>query len=492
MPLIFCSAMLIAGHAAYGQADSATIERIVQEGKTNSQAPALLKYLSKDIGHRLTASPNLDRAYKWTVNKFKEFGCVNVHLEEWSEWPVGFHRGKSTGSMTKPESRQFEFTTASWFAGTNGRAKGQAIIAPKTIAEFNSARHLYKGKWLIYPEGVPRPPRARAGQEPPTISDELKARLEVEQILDQAQILGRVSGSRNELVLTSGNFRDLDFENLSPQVSITVRKSDMDAVMNNLSAGTPVELAFDLNHKFFKGPIKNYNVIAEIPGTDLKDEVVIMGGHLDTWDGPGTEGAADNGNGIATALEAARILNKIGAKPRRTIRFILFTGEEQGLFGSVAYVQKHKDEMDKISAVFIEDGGANYEGGTYALESMLPEFQPIVEVMNKAFPDLPYKMRTVTAMPRGGGSDHVPFNAVGVPGFFWDEVGHVDYNFVHHTQHDTLERVPKNFLIQSATNNAVTCFILAMSPQMMPRAPKPATPAPEPANTQSGHDHDHN
>lgn len=477
-------------HLGSAQADSSVIQKIINEGKTNNQAPAHLKYLSKNIGHRLTASPNLDRAYKWTQQKFKEFGCVNVHLEEWSEWPVGFHRGKSSGAMTKPEKKSFEFTTPSWGAGTNGRTKGQAIIAPKSIEEFNSARHLYKNKWVIYPEGIPRTPRTRPGQEPPAIDDALKARLEVEKVLDNAQILGRVAGSRNELVLTSGNFRDLDFNNLPTQVAITVRKSDMDSIVGHLSSGKPVELEFDLNHKFVKGPIKNYNVVAEIPGTDLKDEVVIMGGHIDTWDGPGTEGAADNGNGVATALEAARILNKVGIKPRRTIRFVLFSGEEQGLFGSLAYVQMHKEEMDKISAVFIEDGGANYEGGTYALESMLPEFQPIVDAMNQAFPDLPYKMRTVNAMPRGGGSDHVPFNAIGVPGFFWDEVGTVDYNFVHHTQHDRFELVPSNYLIQSATNSALACYVVAMSKNMMPRAPKPAATGGSTTQNPDPHDHD--
>lgn len=470
---ILAISLLVAG-VSHAQTESSVLDKIVNEGKNNSQARQILNYLSRDIGHRLTASPNLDKAYQWTMAKFKEFGCVNVRLEEWSEWPVGFHRGPSTGKIIAPEAMDLEFTTPAWTAGTKGPARGAAVLNPKTKADFEAVKDSLKGKWVVYDTPMPRAPRGRQGQAPPEPTGELKERLELEEMISKAGILGRITASRSDLVITSGQW-NIDPENLPTDVQVLLRKTDHDKTVAWIKEGKPVQFEFNLNHTFIKGPRKNYNVVAEIPGTEKPDEVVIMGAHIDTWDGPGSEGAADNGNGSTVTLEAARILNKIGLKPKRTIRFVLFSGEEQGLYGSRAYVEMHKDTLDKISAVFIEDGGGNYEGGTYALESMVPMFDPVLEVMNKAFPDLPMKIRTVAVMPRGGGSDHVPFNAVGVPGFFWDEVGTFDYTYVHHTQHDKATRIPENYLVQSATNSAVTLAVMANAPTMMPRAPQPAT-----------------
>lgn len=256
----------------------------------------------------------------------------------------------------------------------------------------------------------------------------------------------------------------------------------MDAILAKLDAKQEVILEFNMDNKFIKGPRKCYNVIAEIPGTEKPEEMVIISGHLDSWDGPGSEGALDNGTGTVVALEAARILCKAGAKPKRTIRFILWTGEEQGLFGSQAYVKNHKDELDKISAVFVDDGGTNYEGGvscTADMEPMLREaFKPAIE----AFPELPMKISIVSKIPRGGGSDHAPFNAAGVPGFFWFETGRSNYGFVHHTQNDRYEQAIPEYMVQSGTNSAATAYIVACAPTLLPREPKPAPTPPAPSS----------
>lgn len=471
--------LLLFSALVHAQADQATLDKIVAEGKNNNQVMRHLDYIANSIGHRLTTSPNLDRAYYWTMAQFKEFGCVNVHMEQWGEWPVGFHRGPSTAKMTSPEEFNFEFTTPSWTQGTNGPVKAKAVVAPTTMEEFEKVESQLKGAWVVYKAAPPRLPRTQ-GSNPPTLTAAQKDRLAVENEIANSGILGRVLPSNNELVLTGGSYSNKTASSHPMDINVTIRKSDMAKVFEQIDAGKPVELEFNLNNRFIEGPIKNYNVIAEIKGTEKPDEVVILGAHMDSWDGPGSQGAADNGTGMSTVLEAARILNTIGAKPKRTIRFILFSGEEQGLFGSRGYVETHKDEMDKISCVFIEDGGANYEGGAPALESMIPMFQPIMDTMNAAFPDMPVKMRTVAQMPRGGGSDHASFNAVGVPGFFWDEVGTFDYTFIHHTQHDYFSRVPSNYMIQSATNSAVACYVMANAATMLPRAPKPATPPPAP------------
>ena len=468
----------LAASTVYAQADEATLARIVDEGKNNSRAMKLLNYMCTRIGHRLTSSESLDKAYIWTQEKFKEFGCVNVHLEQWGEWPVGFQRMKSSGRLLGATPRELQFTTPSWTEGTHGRKRGNVVLAPTTKAEFDSVKATLKGAWVLYKAAPPRPPRGRPGEAAPAITPEVQAALDLQKSISEAGILGSVQGSGNELVLTGGNYRDKTYENHPKDVSITIRKSDLEAILKAMEPGKPVQLEFDINQKFIPGPRKHYNVIAEIPGTEKPDEIVIVGGHLDSWDGPGSQGAADNANGTIAAIEAARILNRAKARPKRTIRFILFTGEEQGLFGSREYVRQHAAEMPKISAVFIEDGGANPESGTYGLESMQPMLKLISDVSNKAFPDLPMVNRVVTVMPRGGGSDHVPFNAVGVPAFFWDEKGSQDYNFVHHTQNDTVDLVPEKYLVQSATNEAVAAFIVACEAGMMPRD---VPPAPRPA-----------
>jgi Zn-dependent M28 family amino/carboxypeptidase len=269
----------------------------------------------------------------------------------------------------------------------------------------------------------------------------------------------------------------LKWEELPKDVRVTIRKKDADTVIYNLEQGKKVTLEFDLEQRFVKGPVPIYNVIAEIPGTERPDEVVIVSGHLDSWNGPGSEGALDNGTGTMVALEAARILMKVGAKPKRTIRFIMWTGEEQGLLGSRAYVEKHKDEMSKISCVFVDDGGTNYEGGVTCTKDMEPLMRMALTPAMKAFTDLPMEIRIVERIPRGGGSDHASFNAVGVPGFFWFETGRSDYNYVHHTQHDKYEMAIPEYLVQSSTNAAAASYIMASAPTLLPRE-APVTPPP--------------
>src|SRR5690606_17780882 len=169
-------------------------------------------------------------------------------------------------------------------------------------------------------------------------------------------------------------WRNLNFDRLPKDVEIQVRQSDYDYMNSRLADGMKIEVEVDLQHTFTNGPIPVYNTIAEIPGTVWPDEVVIVSAHLDSWDGPGSQGTTDNGTGSAVTLEAARLLMSAKARPKRTIRFILWTGEEQGLLGSRAYVNALREtgELDKVSAVFVDDGGTNYEGGLQCIESQVP------------------------------------------------------------------------------------------------------------------------
>lgn len=446
--IVFCVALL---SGALAEADPATLDRIVAEGKQHSQVMAHLEHLAKRIGPRLTASPQLDRAYQWTMSRFREFGCKNVRLEQWGEWPLGFERGRTqTGRMIAPVNRQFEFTTRAWTSGTRGAVRGIAIRAPLTKTDLLAARPLLKGAWIISAdtEAVPED----------GVVDAVNA----------AGIAGRVFAASGERLITSGRW-DVKMNDVSPITRVTVRRSDMDAILSKLDLRERVILEFNIDNRFVRGPRKNYNVIADILGTEKPDEMVIVGGHLDSWDGPGSEGAQDNGTGISVALEAARILGRARARPKRTIRFVLWTGEEQGLHGSRAYVEKHRAELGKISAVFVEDGGTNYQGGLDCTAEMEPILKKALETAAKAFPELPVTTRVVRQIPRSGDSDHHPFNVAGVPGFFWRETGRGDYSYVHHTQNDRLEAVIPEYLVQSAVNTAAVAYAIACEQELLPR-----------------------
>lgn len=459
--LLLALACLCVGARAQGDPD--VVAKIIDEGKRNNQTRSHLEYLTGQIGARLTTSLALQRACEWTAKKFREFGCVDVHLEEWGEWPVGFDRGRGhVGRMVTPFARNFEFTTRSWTPGTNGLQRGEAVKLPESVdvAKLNAAK--FKGAWVIMPQL-----QGRVTPEQREAQDAIWA------VVKAAGALGQVTGSRNELVITSGNY-NFKWEDRPTDVSIQVRASDFAFINEAMSSGY-TSLEFNLVQSMRQGPVKLYNVVADIKGTEFPDEVVIVSGHLDSWDGPGSTGTCDNGTGTMVALEAARLLMAAGAAPKRTIRFIMWTGEEQGLHGSRRYVEMHANELDKISAVFVDDGGTNYSGGLVCIDSMKDMLEAATAPLNEAFPTLPVTIRSQASMPRGGGSDHASFNARGVPGFFWSETGVADYNYVHHTQHDNIGSAINAYLIQSSVAAAVTSYNVACASTMLPRAPQPTS-----------------
>jgi len=459
---LFPAAAFAAGGGAVPMGDPATIAKIVDEGKNHSHVMDYLTTLTQKIGPRLTGSPELTKAENWAMGQFKKMGCVNVHLEKWGDIPVGFDRGpEQVAHMVEPFESEIVFTTQAWTNGTNGIQRGKVVKAPATPEEVASMKASLKGCWVLMPSAAP----AAGGGRPAAPNTLFEA-------IDKTEALGTISGSRNELVITSGRYTDKKFESHPGLPRILVRKSDYDRLNRNVDFGRNTVVEIGAQNRWFKGPVAVNNVVAEIKGTEKPDEVIIVSGHLDSWNGPHSQGALDNGTGSSTALEAARILTKVGAKPKRTIRFILWTGEEQGLFGSTDYVAKHAAELDKISAVLVDDGGTNYQGGYQGIESQREYFETAMAPSIAAFPDMPQKFVVQAQMPRGGGSDHVPFNAKGVPGFFTIETGRSDYGFVHHTQHDRLEMAIPEYLVQSATNHAIVSYNLACAPGMVPRQPK--------------------
>lgn len=478
------SALLLAlTGAVAAQASSSDVERLIDEGKNRNQAYKTLTHFTTKFGPRLTGSPNLARAQEWAVKHLKSLGYENARLEKWGEVPVGFERGpRQMVRMTAPWKIDMVFTTNAWTPGTDGKQVVTPILEPETMDELKALGSKLEGAWVV----MRRPRGMRGPSGTPS---------EVETALNDAKLAGRIYGTNDERVHTGGRFTGLTMQNLPKVVQVSIRKSDHGSLMTALKAGREVKLEIDIENRFIPGPVPQYNVIADYPGTDKKDEMVIVCGHFDSWNGPGSVGANDNGTGSTVAFEAARLLKKVGAKPRRTVRFIWWSGEEQGLLGSRAYVEMHKNELDKISAVFNDDGGTNYQGGYQCLENMVPMLKAAMAPVEKAFPDLPMTLDVRPEMPRGGSSDHAPFNFQGVPGFFTIESGKADYGFVWHTQNDTPKFSEPYYLTQSSTNAAVVALNIANADTLLPRGPKPpagtGTTLNRPAGGSRNFYHDH-
>lgn len=460
--VIVLGSMLMAnGPAAFAGDRAADIERISEAARGESQVMDHLNYLSNRIGPRLTSSDGLQTACEWAVERFKSFGIENAHLEKWGEFPVGFNRGPWSGRIVEPaeNARSLEFGTNSWTAGTKGLTRGPALLAPENDEQLEAVKSKLAGAWILTTEAPPRPNAA-----PNQAGGDFRSKRTA--AYNEAGIAGIVRPTRNELIVTGGSFQ-VAWDKLPTLPVINMVKKDWDAVSALIKDGKPVMLEFDVRNYFKKGPIPLYNVIADIPGTEKPDEYVIFGGHIDSWDG--ATGTTDNGTGCATTLEAARILMKSGVKPKRTIRFMLWSGEEQGLLGSRAYVKAHPELMPKISAVLVHDGGTNYLSGINHTEAMTSDMQQaFAAVLAIDHPEMKFTLRKTPGL-FGGGSDHASFLGAGVPGFFWGQAGKARYVETHHTQFDTYDRAIPQYQQHSSHVIALAAYGIADLDRLLPR-----------------------
>ncbi|HYD00816.1 MAG TPA: M28 family peptidase, partial [Phycisphaerales bacterium] len=367
----------------------------------------------------------------------------------------GAEGGEQPAASAEPQYttlKELQFTTLAWTRGTNGTVRGPVIWMPETEQEYAKLKeeNKLKGAWILVKAPPPQGRRGVQDGMSATFSQKLEARkavaegtkkleeLPIKQRIALEGIAGFISASRDERVSTTGapGWRDRKASDIPEDVAIVVRRGDYDAINSRIADGEPVEIEANLEHTLTEGPFPVYNTIAEIRGSEKPEEVVIVSAHLDSWNGPGSEGCTDNGTGSSVVLEAARILSaaiKNGAKPpKRTIRFINWTGEEQGLLGSKGYIDKRKDELLKtVSACFVDDGGTNYEGGLvctaeqidYMAAATAPINNQFYSETDKKWMNVNVKKGVGGRSPGGGSSDHASFNRVGIPGFFWDEVG---------------------------------------------------------------------
>ena len=511
--------------------DLNTYQLIREEGLAHSHVMEYASALADGIGPRLTGSPNLQKANAWTRDQFTAMGCVNAHLEDWGEFGMGWQQLNTWVRMTSPDTAVLIAQAAPWSPATNGPATAQATVAEiKEDKDIDQYRGKLGGKivflgapWDVKPvdkalsktldeadlkklEEYPLKPRDEEWRK--DFVKRLELREKINKLMAEEKPLAVVVPSREmrDNGATGGTFvddsgADLQFfayqrEHMNSVPVAVMAIENYGRVYRLVKAHVPVTIELNIDAKFIGDHEHGFDTVAEIPGTDpkLKDELVMVGGHLDSW-ASGT-GATDNGAGTVVAMEVMRILNTLGVKPRRTIRVALWTGEEEGEFGSYGYVRQHfgyvplstapdqmrlpewlrkpagavvlKPDQQKISGYFNVDNGGGRIRGIYLEQNAA--IAPIFEQWIAPLRDLGV---TTLTMRHTGGTDHEAFDGVGIPGFQFIQ-DPLDYGTrTHHTNMDVYERLQPEDLAQAATVEAIFVYNAAMRDQMLPRKPLP-------------------
>ncbi len=498
------------------------LNKIKAEGLQHSQAMELCSWLSDVHGPRLTGSPTLQGAAEWAAAKLKEWGLVNVRIEPWAN-RNGFDRGWSNDKfylqVTAPEHYPVPGTPTAWTPGTNGLVSAEAVLMTATKeAELADYKGKVKGKWVLLGpapdvsalweasakrytredleamELLPPPGGPRGGMFPDRAFATARA-----DFLRVEGALGTLSTNpRGHGLYTIGGNRAADPATTLP--AVVVAAEHYGRIARTLAKKIPVTIEADIKNTYYPTPTVA-NVIGEIPGTDKADEIVMVGGHLDSWHA--ATGAADNGVGAAAMMETVRILKATGVKLRRTVRIGLWEGEEQGLIGSREYVAAHlatrkavpppagtpappegqrggflgpqgpiepKPEYDKFSVYFNIDNGTGALHGLYLQgnDAVAPIFREWLE---------PFRSLGMTTLTfrNTGGTDHQSFDAVGLPGFQYIQ-DTIEYDTVaHHTNLDAYERLQPDDVVKMATISAGFTYLAANRDEKLPR--KPPTPA---------------
>jgi carboxypeptidase Q len=446
--------------------DDPVIQAIVALAVEDSQVDDHLDTLARDIGPRLSGTPQLEAAELWAIEQFERWG-LEASREQWGEFSVVFERGKASGAMIRPERQELEIGTWAWTPGTRGQAgleaggpvRGQALRYPETAAELRGLRPYLRGAWIMIPHAFARP----RGQ----------LRQQIEGAFARAPIAGLVwaAGDPEDTRIQTHGEHELDPEDLPTQVEIRLRGDQHHALLERMAAGEYVELEFGVANRLLAKPTPVHNVIAELPGAELPQQRVIVGAHLDSWDG--ASGAVDNATGVATTMEAARLIAaacaRTGRSPRRTLSFALWSGEEQGLLGSTAWVAAHGDRLEGISAVLVHDEGTNYISGLPVTPELHTTMKAVFEPVARLAPEQrPFALELVEGLPFEP-SDSTPFLRAGVPAFFWAQSGRSDYPRYHHTQYDHAEAVIDEYQRHSALVVAIAAWQLAQLPELLDR-----------------------
>lgn len=455
-------------------------KRIAEYAKQNSELMNNLEYLSDMIGPRLTGSARLKKANDWTAEKMKEYGLENVHLEKWTI-PLGWERGTCEARILEPNGIPLACASWAWTPGTKGKVSGPVVLFnPASDEDYKKYEGKLKNAIVLF--SAPSKPNQHPSRVTPSQRRGMfgtdEADKEDKEDEDEAQqraadkrtaflkkegvaVTLLDSGKPQMLLNMSGAWGAKPEETMKGLPRVVLANEHYAMLYRLLQRNVPVTVQIEVKNKFIRGPIDVYNTVGEIRGSEKPDEVVLCGAHLDSWDL--ATGSCDNGTGSMVVLEAARLIRSMGLKPKRTIRFVLFSGEEQGLFGSRAYVDAHKDEMDRISAVFVHDTGTGKITGIGLHGN--PQAQPVFESEIPALKEMGVTTFSTFIM---NGTDHASFYPKGVPAF-WFMQDSADYGLMHHSQSDTFDKALPDDLIQGASVMAICAYDVAQRDALFPR-----------------------
>jgi hypothetical protein len=511
--LLSCAVLL----SAEERIDTDTNQKIRKEAMENSQVMKTLHVLTDRYGPRLTGSPNYEAAARWAAARMTEWGMKNAALEPWDFGHVGWLNEKASGHLVSPIKDNLVFEVLGWTPSTNGSvvAKPLLLVPPtnptkeelQAWMDANQAslkgRIVMFGKPVVVPvsfapvnkrmddaavkqrlegagRGGPGGPGAQAPKPEPGKLTPAQITLVIDPWLAANGALVKVTdaGMANGMVRA---FRNPSYDLAKAVPSVILRNEDYGRIARLLDDKEPVELEFNISNHVYPEGKTTYNVVAEIPGTDKKDEVVMLGGHLDSWHS--ATGATDNAIGSSVMMEAARIIQSLGLKPRRTIRVALWSAEEQGLLGSKEYVKTHfgtfenpKPEYGKVVGYFNVDSGTGRVRGASVFGPQ--EAADVLKAALAPFEDLGVMGASATKSRREGGTDSTSFNAAGLPGIGLMQDPIEYFGVTWHTNLDTYERIVPEDAMKSAAVVAGAVWHLANRDESLPRFSKEQMPEP--------------
>ena len=488
---LFAASLFIALPLRAQTVDTSGAGAIIAQAMDHSEVMANLEYLSDVIGPRLTGSPAMRAANDWTLARFKAYG-LSGNLDPW-QYGVTWERGPVTARLLAPFNRLVSGASWAWTVGTGGKALAGPVVrvdgsSPESLA---AAAGRIKGAWVMLndpasiwnPDGPPmtaadsaamraerqeRQARFRASADTSRAAAERRQqfRTDLPYLLRKYGALGQLTDGAKEfalLTMSGSPYR------VSPLPNLVIAHEDYAMLARLIARNVTPRFEAAIANTVGTRPVAQWNTVAEIRGSEKPDEVVILGAHLDSWDL--ATGTTDNGTGSMVVLEAARAIQQSGLKPRRTIRFILFSGEEEGLLGSAAYAAAHAAEMPKVQAVLVLDNGTGMITGQ-ALQGRNQDEQLWKDLL------APVASLGATNVRQGnkGGTDHLSFLPYGVPGWNFDQESR-GYGHTHHSQVDTYDHAVPGDLKQASAVMAVTAFELANLPVLLPRGEtRPVTP----------------
>jgi carboxypeptidase Q len=515
--VVFCLAL------AEDRADLAAVYKIKDEGLNHSQVMEILSYMTDVYGPRLSGSPGKQKAAEWVQQKLREWGLENVHTEKY-EFGRSWELKKFQAHMIEPVYSPLLAYPKAWTPGTDGIVRGEAIrVDISTEADIEKYRGKLKGMFVLTqpareveahfaPDAtrytdeelaeiaqMPEPGQKRRFMRRPGGFPSRALRRKINEFFVSEGVAAVLDPSRGEdgtIFVSSGGDRAEDAPPVPPQVTVAVEHYNR--ICRILDKKIKVTLEMEVQADFISQDLNDYNILADLPGTDKKDELVMLGGHFDSWHA--ATGATDNAAGCAVAMEAVRILKAAGLKPRRTIRIALWGGEEEGFLGSRAYVDEHfasrpsppenlqrfseeymkwmreqmqtpptlKPDYNNLSAYWNYDNGTGKIRGIYLQGN--EEVRPIFEAWLAPFKDMG---ATTLTIRNTGGTDHLSFDRVGLPGFQFIQ-DPIDYGTrTHHSNMDVYDRIQEGDIMQSAVIMASFVYHTAMRDKRLPRKPMP-------------------